>query len=372
MKSNEINRRRFFGKVAVASACIATLSFMPVFGNTGDTGDTADKSSVLSNDNDPLGPIRDVETTAKLLPEFPKFEYRGIVLGYENLKHLPHNDLCQVSVFPAYKYLDQPLGKYYAYYSSHDGPGGICLAYADDLEGPWTECDSSPLFTNEWEPHYKVSHISGPDAIWIEKEKKVFVYYHGENQDTRFASSSDGIHFEYEGVAASLRDHGFSSLSYARVANFTMPGHSIRYIMLCWGVDKSAGMVYLATSVDGRTWAPSTTPLIPLPPGTGVGGPACYLRWDNRNFIITMGNLKSVNNWWEPISNIYLYELDELLQNPKFQGVLLDRGVLAPEHQRFSTPCIFEEDEKIHMFFSVGKRLNEKMGYAVADKGIIK
>ena len=46
-----------------------------------------------------------------------------------------------------------------------------------------------------WQPHYKVSHVSGPHAIWIEEEKKLFVCYHGENNVTRFASTRDGIRF---------------------------------------------------------------------------------------------------------------------------------------------------------------------------------
>ena len=39
MKSNEINRRRFIGMVAAASAGVATLGFMPIFGCKSKTGD---------------------------------------------------------------------------------------------------------------------------------------------------------------------------------------------------------------------------------------------------------------------------------------------------------------------------------------------
>ncbi|MDR0870335.1 MAG: hypothetical protein LBN39_06035, partial [Planctomycetaceae bacterium] len=91
------------------------------------------------------GPVKDVESTAKLLPEFPQFEYKGIVLGYENLKFKPHDDICFVGVFKAYEHFEKPLGKYYMYYAAHDTPAEIALAYADKLEGPWTEYENNPV-----------------------------------------------------------------------------------------------------------------------------------------------------------------------------------------------------------------------------------
>jgi hypothetical protein len=77
----------------------------------------------------------------------------------------------------------------------------------------------------DWAPHYKVSHVSGPHALWIDEEKKLFVYYHGENDVTRFASTTDGIHFQYEGVPATTKDFdAISEASYARVFRYTIPG----------------------------------------------------------------------------------------------------------------------------------------------------
>ena len=206
----------------------------------------------------------------------------------------------------------------------------------------------------------------------------MFIYFHGENSDTRYAISTDGINFEYGGVAANMRAHSFNDFAYSRVFPATIPEHSVKYIMLTGGTDRESFKInpplpgyrnYLSTSIDGRNWATSTIPISPLPPGVDQTGAACYLRWNNRNFIITMGNLAG----WDPIdnakliSNIYLHEVDDMFQNAKFRGILLDRGVLAPEHSRFSSPGVFVEDNKIHLFFTVGKRLNEKAGYAVAN-----
>jgi len=328
---------------------------------------------LISSADDAVGPVQDVESTAKVLPEFPNFQYKGIIFGYENLKYRPHDDFTFISVFPAHKHFEKPLGKYYMYYAAHDAPAGICLAYADHFEGPWTEYESNPLIAREWEPHYKVSHVSSPEAIWIEKEAKLFVYFHGENNVTRFATSTDGICFEYGGEAVNLSPHGIIESSYSRVAEFSMPGKDSRYIMITMGNDRATfqtnpigiRMCYLSTSIDGRTWESDPKPLLTPPPGTDQISPGCYFRWNDRNFLIATANLTGTA--FNPISNFYLYELDENLQNPKLQGVLLDRGVVVPEHRRLSSPCLLEEDGKIHMFFTVGKRCNEKPGYAVAE-----
>ena len=328
---------------------------------------------VFAADDGVVGPIEDVESTAKVLPEFPKFQYKGIIFGYENLKYRPHDDFTFISVFPAYKHLDKPLGKYYMYYSVHDAPGGICLAYADKIDGPWTEYESNPLIAKDWEPHYKVSHVAAPDTIWVEKEKKVFIYFHGENDVTRYAISDDGIRFEYGGEAVTMRSHGIIETSYCRISEFAMPGKNSKYIMISMGNDREtfkdhpAGIrkCYLSTSIDARTWESDPKPLLSPPPGTDQITPGCYLRWNNRNFIIATANL--IGSMWDPVSNFYLYELDEKLQNPKLQGVLLDRGIVVPEHRRLSSPVILEEDGKLYMFFTVGKRCNEKPAYAVAE-----
>ena len=121
----------------------------------------------------------------------PVFHHQGVVLDYQNLKYNPCNDVIIPSVVRVDGSFGKPLGRYYMYYAPHNAPGGICLAYADALEGPWKEYPANPLIARDWQPHYKVSHVSGPHAIWIEEEGKLFVYYHGENNVTRFASSTD-------------------------------------------------------------------------------------------------------------------------------------------------------------------------------------
>lgn len=120
------------------------------------------------------------------------------------------------------------LGKYYLYFADHKGRY-IRLAYADNLLGPWkvhvpgslqlessyllTEPPSGPaealdklratprpanlshdLFTEATTPH-----IASPDVVVDEANRRILMYYHGLNslqqQVTRVATSTDGIHF---------------------------------------------------------------------------------------------------------------------------------------------------------------------------------
>ena len=194
-------------------------------------------------------------------PALPAFHHRGVVLDYADLKYNPCNDIIVPSVVRTDE-LQKPLGRYYMYYAPHNAPGGICLAYADAPEGPWKEYEANPLIVRDWQPHYKVSHVSGPHAIWIEEEERLFVYYHGENDVTRYASTTDGIHFQYEGVAVTTKDFdAISEASYARIFRYPIPGKDNRYIMLVMGNNRGTRRIYLAWSKDGRSWETRRTPL---------------------------------------------------------------------------------------------------------------
>ena len=189
-------------------------------------------------------------------------------LDYKDLKYNPCNDIIIPSVIRTDD-LQKPLGRYYMYYAPHNAPGGICMAYADAPEGPWKEYEANPLIARDWTPHYKVSHVSGPHAIWIEEEKKLFVYYHGENDVTRIASTADGIHFQYEGVAVTTKMFdAISEASYARVFRYTIPGKDNRYIMLLMGNNRGTRRIYLAWSKNGRNWEPRRSPILDPPAGT--------------------------------------------------------------------------------------------------------
>lgn len=162
------------------------------------------------------------------------------------------------------EWVEHPLGRYYLYFADHKGDS-IRMAYADALGGPWTlrpggtlRLDDSLFLTEppeaseeeitEIEDIYRTlfgdyqppngmrsdithPHIASPDVRINEADRTFEMYYHGLEllglQMTRFATSSDGLHFDarqptVEGTY--LRAFSHREAEYA----FVMPGTLLR------------------------------------------------------------------------------------------------------------------------------------------------
>ncbi len=298
----------------------------------------------------------------------PVFRHQTVVLDYKDLRYNPSNDVIYPSIVEAHKYFTRPLGRYYLYYAPHNAPGGICLAYADALSGPWREYSANPVITREWPPHYKVSHVSGPDAIWSAEEKKLFLYFHGENPVTRLASSADGIHFDYEGsvVTTDMFDQ-VSEASYGRMFRYTLPGKDNRYIMLLMGNNRETRSIYLAWSKDGRHWETRRTPVMDPPPGTDQVAGAWYLPWQGRHYLIAHANRAADPGSFNVNFNLYVAEVDAAFEQTKHLGLFYSRAAVSADNEAVMSPCIVAEGSKLCMFINIGPRLHNKIALAVAD-----
>ncbi|MCU0916561.1 MAG: hypothetical protein MUC88_18655 [Planctomycetes bacterium] len=298
----------------------------------------------------------------------PVFRHQGVVLDYEDLRYNPRDDIIYPSVVEAHKFFARPLGRYYLYYAPHDTPGGICLAYADALEGPWREYDANPVITRAWVGHYEVSHVSGPDAIWNPEEKKLFLYYHGENSVTRLASSADGIHFDYQGsvVTTDMFDD-VSEASYGRVARYNLPGKDNRYIMLLMGNNRGTRRIYLAWSKDGRQWETRRTPLMDPPPGTDQVAGAWYLPWQGKHYLIVHANRAADPGAFNVNFNLYVAEVDAAFERTQHLGLFYSRTAVSPANEAVMSPCMVAEGNRLYMFLNIGPRLHNKIALAVAE-----
>lgn len=110
-------------------------------------------------------------------------------------------------------WVKHPLGRYYLYFAHHAGKY-IRMAYADRIEGPWTNLEGGvlPLTAQT----VVANHVASPEAIVSETDHKIYLFYHGEDplrwkrtaanpppfnegssgtQLTSVAISEDGIHF---------------------------------------------------------------------------------------------------------------------------------------------------------------------------------
>ena len=300
--------------------------------------------------------------------DLPKFQFRGIILKASSLKYRPHDDIIFPTVLAIHQHVAKPIAKYYMYYAPHDAPGGICLAVADHPEGPWREYANNPVISHDWAPYYKVSHVSGPDAIWSDEQRKVFLYFHGENNVTRLATSEDGIHFRYEGsvIDTKMIEPGVTEASYGRVSRDQLPGKNNRYVMLVMGNHKNTRNIYLAWSKDGRHWQAQPDPIIRPPAGTDQVAGAICLPWKGKHYVIFHGHDSAVK------ANDG-FDLFAAETSPTFDLIgtpfkYIDRTFVSPTNVAVMSPSILNESGKLYLYFNVGPRLNNQIALAVADR----
>lgn len=98
-------------------------------------------------------------------------------------------------------WIKNPLGRYYLYFAHHDGRY-IRLAFADEIEGPWTMYENGVLSLAE--SRFR-GHVASPDVHADNERQQIRMYFHGADQPsgvagapqaTRVALSSDGLRFE--------------------------------------------------------------------------------------------------------------------------------------------------------------------------------
>jgi hypothetical protein len=181
------------------------------------------------------------------------------------------------TIFPCvrgvYDKISGARGRYYLYYAPHDSPGGICLAYADRLEGPYTEHPGNPIVDRVL-PTATVSHVSSPHVIWNAATREFFLYFHGENTTTRVARSRDGITFTDETPILSTRlVPNTTETSYARVFAHRVAGKNNRYVMLYMGahtIRPGTRKIFWGWSPNGwDQWQFAPEPLV-SPSGDGL------------------------------------------------------------------------------------------------------
>ncbi|MEU5941596.1 hypothetical protein ABZ807_20955 [Micromonospora sp. NPDC047548] len=298
---------------------------------------------------------------------FPQFTYVGTAFDKSTLAYNPTNEFIFPSVIRAADYFPNPLGTYYLYYAPHERPGGIALAYADSIDGPWTEYDANPLISNTWLPYYStVSHISSPHAVWIEGERKLFLYFHGENSITRYATSDDGIHFSYGGTAISRNETTGGETSYARVFEQSVPRLGTRYLMLFMDNPTAAPpgptgpvsrRIRWAVSNDARTWAMQPEPIVTP---QGVEGPNAsgpfFLRWNDRNLVI----------YHAADGNMHAVDVGEDFDQEIHLGIVHDSMSAAPDLGRSAAPTFYFDGRTAHMYYEAGGRLTATIGHATA------
>ncbi|XOQ13459.1 MAG: BIG2 domain-containing protein [Shouchella clausii] len=293
--------------------------------------------------------------------ELPLFHFEKTLIEPSEMRYNPTGEVDFPTVIRAADYFENPLGTYYMYYGPHDAPGGIALAYADSVTGPWTEYASNPVISRNWQPHYNVSHVASAHPIWNEEEGKLFLYFHGENSVTRLASSEDGIHFDYEQVVIDTSDFtGISEASYARVFEHELDGKDNRYVMLLMGNNNGTRRIYLAWSADGREWEAQQEPLISPQPGQGgnLSG-AYYFPYNGHHYVTVHGGS----------GNQYVVDVGENFDQEIHLGAYYQPSAVAPENGRAASRSYIYSEDELYMVYEAGQRGSTKIALARAIIG---
>lgn len=293
--------------------------------------------------------------------ELPLFHFEQTIIEPSEMNYNPTGEFDFPTIIRAADYFENPLGTYYMYYGPHDGPGGIALAYADSVTGPWVEYTENPVISRNWQPHYSVSHVASAHPIWNEEEERLFLYFHGENSVTRLASSEDGLHFDYEQEVVDTSDFtNISEASYARVFEHELAGKDNRYVMMLMGNHQGTRKIYLAWSADGREWETQQEPLIS--PQSGQGGNlsgAYYFPYNGKHYVTVHGGT----------GNQYVVDVGENFDQEIHLGSYYQPSQVAPENGRAASRSYIYSNNELYMVYEAGQRGSTKIALARAILG---
>jgi hypothetical protein len=297
---------------------------------------------------------------------FPSFQWRGVVLDYAGLAYNPCDDLIFPSVVRSDGLVGAP-GPLLMYYAPHNAPAGICLAVADRPEGPWREVPGNPLIARDWPPHHAVSHVCSPHAVWNHEENCLFLYYHGENSTTRYATTRDGVNFTYGGIVVTDADLDCKTGAfYARVFRHRLPGLDNAWIMLLMGHLEDRAALFLAWSKDGREWTTRREPvLVPEPPLAHLCAP-WFCERDGQYFIVCHADTPIGGMRFEVTTDIVAFSTDADFRQITYAEHLLHREDAGADNLRVSDPCFLADGGKLWLYHTVGTRLNQRIALAVA------
>ncbi|MEV4765218.1 hypothetical protein AB0J89_21635 [Micromonospora chokoriensis] len=267
------------------------------------------------------------------------------------------------TIFPCvrgvYDKISGAKGRYYLYYAPHDSPGGICLAYADRLEGPYTEHPGNPIVDRVL-PTTTVSHVSSPHVVWNASSREFFLYFHGENTTTRVARSRDGISFTDETPILSTRlVPNTTETSYARVFEHRVTGLNNTYVMLYMGahtVRPGTRKIFWGWSPNGwDQWQFAPEPLI-SPAGDGlsdISAPHLLTRNGTAYVVYHGGD-----------GRMHLTEVGNAFDREVHLGVF--HSPIASDNGRVASPSFGTDGGVSYMIYEAGPRLGARICIARA------
>lgn len=254
-------------------------------------------------------------------------------------------------------WVENPLGKYYLYFSEHKGEY-IRLAYADEVTGPWTVYSPGTLqlsqsFFPETCPPCSVpedsvvpayAHIASPDVIVREDRKELVMYVHGREpmvQVTRLARSSNGI--DFEGEPEILGRPYFRTFLYKdHWYGLAMPGFFYRSVDGYTGFEEGPRFF----NNDMRHSA------------VLVRGDTLYVFWTQVGHApesILLTTISMSDDWtkWTESETVEVLRPEHAWEGADLPVLPSVRGDITVPANQLRDPAVFEEDGQVYLLYAV-------------------
>ena len=213
--------------------------------------------------------------------------------------------------------------------------------------------------------------------MFIPEQARLFLYYHGDNDTTRYATSDDGVTFSYGGIALDTRRfRGADGISYARVFRHVMPSNACAYVMLFLAYEYVDGSwdsyqwhgLCCARSDDAKTWTVRTTPVIghnDIEDRAFICSP-CLFAWQERYYLVYHKDHDDPGASGDRRGEIECAEVNADLDVIGARRRFCRPQAFGADNPRVSDPCLFQDHDMLHLFVAVGRRLNQRIGLTVS------
>lgn len=278
------------------------------------------------------------------------------------------------------EWLDEPLGKYYLYFAHHQGQF-IRLAYADEVDGPYTVYRPGVLAIDDTSFSH---HIASPDVHVNDDERKIEMHYHGcgctrENsfsygQLTCYAESTDGLSF--------ATDHTYLGPPYLRTLKWGewyygfSGGHWRRF---CRSRDRRTAFEEgPALEIEGEDFTDFSTYDADdpeAPPVYRMRHPAFHRRGTDLDIYYscigdrperikrTTIDLKAEWDDWRGAAPVEVIQSEKPWEGVNEPLVPSDGGSMHEPVHELRDPYVHEEDGHVYLFYSVAG----EQGIALAE-----
>lgn len=256
------------------------------------------------------------------------------------------DNICGPSLVAVPKSVPNRLGAYYLYFAHHRGRF-IRMAYADQIEGPWTIHEPGVL-TLESAPGF-TDHIASPDVHFDPAEKRFLMYFHGpsveeEAQLTSVAQSTDGVHFEV--IPGRLgkfyfRVWSFEGRFYALAKNFNSGWNEIYVSESALGPFRRSRNV-LRRARHTAVFAEGSTLLI------------FYSRVGDRpeRILLSTIDMRSPFEKWTPSSPVEILRPETPVEGADLPS-LISRYGAATNVRQLRDPFFFRDGERFVLLYSL-------------------